>query len=64
MPDKVKGTSAPRCKLCQKRHWGLCPRVYDPKQFLDKVHARHTSETEHLAEELDAEVKPKRKVKK
>ena len=37
MPDKVKGTAAPRCKLCQKRHWGLCPEVVDVRKLLDVV---------------------------
>ena len=72
MPE-VTGASPPRCKLCGKRHWALCDNVYDPKELLTKipknqsgrkVHVRHMLETDHLAEELDSDVKPKRSKKK
>ena len=73
MAEKVKGTAPPLCKMCKKRHWGLCPDTVDVRKLLSVVpknalgrraEIRHGCETEHVAEELDASVKPKRKAKK
>lgn len=37
MAEKVKGTAPPLCKMCKKRHWGLCPDVVDVRKLLDVV---------------------------
>lgn len=34
---KVKSTDPPLCKLCQNRHWGLCPSAVNPKKALTRA---------------------------
>ena len=70
---QVSGASPPKCKLCGKRHWKICPQSFDPKGYLDRVPkneshrrimVRHGLETDQMAEVLDKDVKPKRRKKK
>ena len=37
MPEKIKGTAPPLCRLCGNRHWNLCPEVVDVRKLLDVV---------------------------